>query len=109
MAELKEARVPDIGGHGDVPVIELLVKPGDTVEKVTSDTVLTAVWKENASEHKVEFYHNFPDGSDETLFTTVHTADGEGADAARMFSAQFGSGQGLKRKAVETIAELTAA
>ena len=33
MAELKEARVPDIGGHGDVPVIELLVKPGDTVGK----------------------------------------------------------------------------
>ena len=31
MAELKEARVPDIGGHDDVPVIELLVKPGDTV------------------------------------------------------------------------------
>ena len=33
MAELKEARVPDIGGHGDVPVIELLVKPGDVVGK----------------------------------------------------------------------------
>ena len=33
MAELKEARVPDIGGHGDVPVIELLVKPGDTVAR----------------------------------------------------------------------------
>jgi pyruvate dehydrogenase E2 component (dihydrolipoamide acetyltransferase) len=33
MAELLEARVPDIGGHGDVPVIELLVKPGDTVAK----------------------------------------------------------------------------
>ena len=33
MAELKEARVPDIGGHNDVPVIELLVKPGDTVAK----------------------------------------------------------------------------
>ncbi|MCC7096845.1 MAG: dihydrolipoyllysine-residue acetyltransferase [Thermomonas sp.] len=33
MAELKEARVPDIGGHGDVPVIELLVKPGDVVSK----------------------------------------------------------------------------
>ena len=31
MADLKEARVPDIGGHGDVPIIELLVKPGDTV------------------------------------------------------------------------------
>ncbi len=33
MAELKEVRVPDIGGHGDVPIIELLVKPGDTVAK----------------------------------------------------------------------------
>ncbi len=33
MAELKEARVPDIGGDADVPVIELLVKPGDTVSK----------------------------------------------------------------------------
>jgi pyruvate dehydrogenase E2 component (dihydrolipoamide acetyltransferase) len=33
MADLKEARVPDIGGHADVPVIEVLVKAGDTVEK----------------------------------------------------------------------------
>src|SRR5690606_17582143 len=33
MAELKEARVPDIGDHKDVPVIELLVQPGDTVKK----------------------------------------------------------------------------
>ena len=31
MAELKEARVPDIGDYHDVPVIEVLVKPGDTV------------------------------------------------------------------------------
>ncbi len=30
---LKEARVPDIGDHSDVPVIELLVSPGDTVSK----------------------------------------------------------------------------
>jgi len=30
---LKEARVPDIGDHSDVPVIELLVSPGDTVKK----------------------------------------------------------------------------
>ena len=58
----------------------VLFQPGDAVEKVTSDTVLTAVWDENASEHKVEFYHNFPNGSDETLFTTVHVADGEGAE-----------------------------
>ena len=33
MAELKEARVPDIGDDKDVPVIEVLVKPGDSVSK----------------------------------------------------------------------------
>ena len=33
MAELKEARVPDIGSDTGVPVIELLVKVGDTVAK----------------------------------------------------------------------------
>ena len=33
MAELKEARVPDIGDDKDVPVIEVLVQPGDTVRK----------------------------------------------------------------------------
>ena len=32
MAELKEARVPDIGDFDGVPVIEVLVKVGDTVE-----------------------------------------------------------------------------
>ncbi len=33
MADLKEARVPDLGGSADVPVIELLVKVGDTIKK----------------------------------------------------------------------------
>jgi pyruvate dehydrogenase E2 component (dihydrolipoamide acetyltransferase) len=33
MAQLSEARVPDIGGHSDVPVIEVLVQVGDTVRK----------------------------------------------------------------------------
>jgi pyruvate dehydrogenase E2 component (dihydrolipoamide acetyltransferase) len=33
MAELKEARVPDIGGYDDVPVIEVLVAVGDTVAR----------------------------------------------------------------------------
>ncbi|MCX7033080.1 MAG: branched-chain alpha-keto acid dehydrogenase subunit E2, partial [Arenimonas sp.] len=33
MAELLEARVPDIGDDKDVPVIELLVQPGDAVKK----------------------------------------------------------------------------
>src|SRR5690606_25348482 len=35
MADLKEARVPDIG-HADVPVIEVMVKAGDRVEKEQS-------------------------------------------------------------------------
>lgn len=30
---LKEVQVPDIGSHGDVPVIEILVAPGDTVTR----------------------------------------------------------------------------
>ncbi len=33
MAETKEATVPDIGDYSDVPVIEVLVKVGDRVEK----------------------------------------------------------------------------
>ena len=33
MADVKEARVPDIG-HADVPVIEVLVKAGDRVEGI---------------------------------------------------------------------------
>ncbi len=33
MAQLSEARVPDIGGSTDVPVIEVLVQVGDTVRK----------------------------------------------------------------------------
>ncbi|MCW5581582.1 MAG: 2-oxo acid dehydrogenase subunit E2, partial [Luteimonas sp.] len=33
MAELKEAKVPDIGGYDDVPVIEVLVAVGDTVAR----------------------------------------------------------------------------
>ncbi|NII11924.1 dihydrolipoyllysine-residue acetyltransferase [Oleiagrimonas sp. C23AA] len=33
MAEAKEARVPDIGNFDGVPVIEVLIKAGDTVQK----------------------------------------------------------------------------
>lgn len=33
MTQVREAHVPDIGGHSDVPVIELLVAEGDRVEK----------------------------------------------------------------------------
>lgn len=36
MAQLIEIKIPDIGDFKDVPVIEILVKPGETVEKETS-------------------------------------------------------------------------
>ena len=36
MANTIEIKVPDIGGHGSVPVIEVLVKAGDTVAKEQS-------------------------------------------------------------------------
>ena len=33
MSNVIEIKVPDIGGFKDVPVIEVLVKPGDSVNK----------------------------------------------------------------------------
>ncbi len=36
MTQVVEIKIPDIGDFKDVPVIELLVSPGDTVEKETS-------------------------------------------------------------------------
>src|SRR5690348_18510174 len=33
MADVREAKVPDIGDFHEVPVIEVMVKPGDHVEK----------------------------------------------------------------------------
>ena len=36
MANMIEVKVPDIGGHDNVPVIEVLVKAGDRVEKEQS-------------------------------------------------------------------------
>ena len=36
MSNVIEVKVPDIGDFKDIPVIEVLVKPGDRVEKETS-------------------------------------------------------------------------
>lgn len=36
MAQIIDIKVPDIGDFSDVPVIEVLIAPGDTVEKETS-------------------------------------------------------------------------
>ena len=40
MSQIIEIKVPDIGDYKDVPVIEVLVKPGDKVEKEQSIVVL---------------------------------------------------------------------
>ena len=32
MGQVNEAKVPDIGGYSDVPVIEVLIAVGDTVK-----------------------------------------------------------------------------
>ena len=40
MSQIIEIKVPDIGDYKDVPVIEVLVKAGDTVEKEQSIVVL---------------------------------------------------------------------
>src|SRR5579884_1525467 len=39
MAQTTDVRVPDIGDFKDVPVIEILVKPGDAVKK--NDSLIT--------------------------------------------------------------------
>src|SRR5579884_2373953 len=39
MAETIDVRVPDIGDFKDVPVIEILVKPGDVIKK--NDSIVT--------------------------------------------------------------------
>ena len=40
MSQLIDIKVPDIGDYKDVPVIEVLVKAGDRVEKEQSIVVL---------------------------------------------------------------------
>ena len=39
MARIEDILVPDIGGADDVEVIEILVKPGDTVQE--EDSIVT--------------------------------------------------------------------
>ncbi|MEQ1518691.1 MAG: biotin/lipoyl-containing protein, partial [Usitatibacteraceae bacterium] len=36
MANLIDVKVPDIGDFADIPVIEIFVKPGDTIKKEDS-------------------------------------------------------------------------
>ena len=42
MSQLIEIKVPDIGDYKDVPVIEVPIKPGDTIEKEQSLVTLAS-------------------------------------------------------------------
>src|SRR2546426_5060356 len=83
-----EVKVPDIGDFKDVPVIELLVKPGDSVkaedslvtlesDKATMDVPSPSAGK--VKDLKVKLGDKVSEGS--VLLTL--DADGAGADAAK--------------------------
>lgn len=55
-----------------------LYKKGEKLT-ITANATLTAQW-EVGTKHAVKYYYNFPDGSNNSLFTAVHVADGEGAE-----------------------------
>src|SRR6478609_79004 len=98
MAELKEARVPDIGGHEGVPVIELLVKVGDTVAKdqglvtLESDKAtmeVPAPFAGIVKELKIKVGDKVSQG---TAIMTVEAADGAPAAAKPAAPTQAASG-----------------
>ena len=87
MAEIKEARVPDIGDYSDVPVIEILVAVGDTVTKdqglvtLESDKATLEVPSPFAGvvkELKVKLGDTLSEGS---VVALIEAADGAAAPA----------------------------
>ena len=93
MADLKEARVPDIGGHDDVPIIEVLVKVGDTVAvdqglvTLESDKATMEVPSPFAGvirELKVKLGDNLSEGA---LVAIIEVAAGAAAEAPAPVSA----------------------
>ena len=52
MAEMKQVLVPDIGNYKDVPVIEIMVRPGDTI---SSETKLFDVYWKQGREYRMFF------------------------------------------------------
>ena len=87
MAELKEARVPDIGDFDAVPVIELLVSVGDTVRQ---DQGLVTLESDKAT---MEVPAPF-DGIVREVKVKVGDSIGEGAVVAMIEPAASGAGAG---------------
>ncbi|MEX0180402.1 MULTISPECIES: dihydrolipoyllysine-residue acetyltransferase [unclassified Stenotrophomonas] len=88
MAEIKEARVPDIGDYSDIPVIEVLVAVGDTVKKdqglvtLESDKATMEVPSSVAGvvkEIKVKLGDSLSEGK---VVALIEVADGEAAQPA---------------------------
>ena len=88
MAEIKEARVPDIGDYSDIPVIEVLVAVGDTVKKdqglvtLESDKATMEVPSSVAGvvkEIKVKIGDNLSEGK---LVALIEVSEAEAAPAA---------------------------
>src|SRR5215469_12542250 len=87
MANTIEVKVPDIGGHDNVPVIEVLVKVGDTVAKEQSLITLesdkaTMEIPSSASGVIKEFKLKLGDEvSEGTVIAVVEVSDGAAAPA----------------------------
>ncbi len=88
MSQAIEVKVPDIGDYKDIPVIEVLVKAGDTVEKeqslvtLESDKATMDVPSSAAGvvkEVKVKVGDNVSEGS---LIVVLDGAEGGAAAAA---------------------------
>ncbi|MDQ3269190.1 MAG: dihydrolipoyllysine-residue acetyltransferase [Pseudomonadota bacterium] len=99
MAELKEARVPDIGDYDGVPVIEVLVAVGDTVAKdqglvtLESDKATLEVPSPFAGvvrELKVKLGDSLAEGSVVAMIEPADEADAK-ADAAPAVEAKPGA------------------
>ena len=86
MADVREAKVPDIGDFQGVPVIEVMVKPGDRVEKdqglVTLESAkatmeVPAPFAGTVKEMKVKVGDEVSQGS------VIATIEAEGGEAAK--------------------------
>lgn len=91
MADVREAKVPDIGDFQGVPVIEVMVKPGDRVEKdqglVTLESAkatmeVPAPFAGTIKEMKVKVGDEVSEGS------VIATIEGEGGEAGKAPAAQ---------------------
>jgi pyruvate dehydrogenase E2 component (dihydrolipoamide acetyltransferase) len=87
MADVREAKVPDIGDFHGVPVIEVMVKPGDHVEKdqglVTLESAkatmeVPAPFAGTVKEMRVKEGDEVSEGS---VIATIDAGDGQGASS----------------------------